>query len=657
MSGTTAASHAAALAAFKASSNKDPPKKPNTMASLSAATSMLGHSQPQQPSVLRTTSRNARGSIPKLTIPDINPQKVLRSPLTSPRTPEYVQKSRMGSVDTQSSSDIESLNSSFDYFSLPKSSSSRKEKVNNVKPQDMINNVKRSIEERSTAKDASQRRISAIYEPKAMIKNVKDAISAKSTKNPLISSPSSDSVYKHNSAIHEVRERIESKRISTPVLKDDSMDAARTTYGSPIYQEDWNNSSASVSTSVSDLEIQDSTPIVESDNADSTLENETIHKEETLQQPQQPPIMIPPSPSAFARTLAVGSVDSLSNSLPSPRLIAVNSQNTDIGSVEEVNKPKLKRKPPPGISVDDLAPTSSYNDNESENVYSNPSSTTSYNVMYNVSSSDWTDGESYHVETPGREGIYSNTSARTPIEQPRPSTNTVYKMVANDSRVTIGDSGAESDYDYGKLSHQNQPVRMKSTMRKRDKRKDRKLIFNENKPWKNHQALTIITDQERKRYEGLWASNRGSYMNAVVTPMVGINPTDIKSSESKDDSIIASGAISLTAARLSSKSDSLSTTEDLHGLEVSDPNQLIHGLVVKRIWSRSRLPDETLKEIWDLVDFRKDGTLNKPEFLVGMWLVDQCLYGRKLPKRVEDLVWESLGNIGINVVIKRKGKR
>ena len=55
--------------------------------------------------------------------------------------------------------------------------------------------------------------------------------------------------------------------------------------------------------------------------------------------------------------------------------------------------------------------------------------------------------------------------------------------------------------------------------------------------------------------------------------------------------------------------------------------------MVKRIWKRSRLPSDTLEKIWNLIDFRRDGTLNKNEFLVGMWLVDQCLYGRKLPKK------------------------
>ncbi|OBA17986.1 EF-hand [Metschnikowia bicuspidata var. bicuspidata NRRL YB-4993] len=148
-------------------------------------------------------------------------------------------------------------------------------------------------------------------------------------------------------------------------------------------------------------------------------------------------------------------------------------------------------------------------------------------------------------------------------------------------------------------------------MRKKDKRKERKTAFNEDKPWKNHGDLDVISDSQRKRYEGLWVSNKGLYLDRVAT-------------------------------------------KELHGLDCVSMLNLIHGSVVKKLWSRSNLPRETLQAIWDLVDFRKDGTLNKAEFIVGMWLVDQRLYGRKLPKVVNKLVWSSLGGLGVNVVIKKK---
>ncbi|KAK6204731.1 increased rDNA silencing protein 4 [Scheffersomyces amazonensis] len=660
MSGTAAASHAAAMAAFKATNNnKDQPKKASSLASLSALTAAASSSSASVPSLLTrnaSSSSKIRKQIGKITIPTNNYnnnhnhnhnhtkiEESLGSPLTSPKTPDgmTIRRNKIGTSDISTSgySDTDSLVSYFDYFSIPKAGEPKKNK--HTAPQDMINNVKRSIEEKSTGKDPSQRRISASYEPKNMIQNLKESISSKASKSQISTPSSIMGAAKSNTAIHEVRERIESKRISTPLQKNDSSDAARTSYGnSPLPHEAWNGSSSSVATSFSDFDIQDSTILHDPPN--QHIDDLTIKDDPTIKDDNKnSAIPIPPSPSAFARNFAVGSVDSLNQSLPSPRLNAVTSTHTD-GSGEDVNKSKPKRRPPPGMSAEEIAPTSSYNDTDVDQAYSSSSYT------YHNSTSDWTDGEWI------KDNAFATSSAsRIPLDS-RNSTSSVYKTKANDSRLTVGDSGAESDYEYAKMGYQNQPVRMKSTMRKRDKRKDRKLLFNENKPWKNHQALTIITEQERKRYEGLWASNKGIYMNTIVTPLTGSNLCE---ADSREGSPV--GGISLTAARLSSKYDSVNTTNDpnLHALESVDPNQLIHGLVVKRIWSRSRLPSETLQEIWDLVDFRKDGTLNKPEFLVGMWLVDQCLYGRKLPKKVDDIVWESLGYIGINVVVKRKGKR
>lgn len=83
-------------------------------------------------------------------------------------------------------------------------------------------------------------------------------------------------------------------------------------------------------------------------------------------------------------------------------------------------------------------------------------------------------------------------------------------------------------------------------------------------------------------------------------------------------------------------------TEDLHSQTAMDNVQsCVSNLVVKDIWSRSRLPDNVLEEVWDLVDRKAAGKLERDEFVVGMWLVDQRLKGRKLPVRVGDSVWRS----------------
>lgn len=113
-----------------------------------------------------------------------------------------------------------------------------------------------------------------------------------------------------------------------------------------------------------------------------------------------------------------------------------------------------------------------------------------------------------------------------------------------------------------------------------------------------------ITELERKRYEGVWAANKG---------------------------LLAS----------------------YHRNEPSTSVDLANGvlnIVVRDIWCRSRLPLDVLEEIWELVDTGRNGLLSKDEFVVGMWLVDQRLKGRKLPVKVSDSVWFSArGLTGIKV--------
>lgn len=99
-----------------------------------------------------------------------------------------------------------------------------------------------------------------------------------------------------------------------------------------------------------------------------------------------------------------------------------------------------------------------------------------------------------------------------------------------------------------------------------------------------------ITERERKRYEGLWAANKDIFL-----PVGG--------------GVYTAGTVL--------------------------------DLVVRDIWRRSRLPDDVLAEVWDLVDGRGRGALGKEEFVVGTWLIDQRLKGRKLPVKVSESVWFS----------------
>ncbi|QIW94967.1 hypothetical protein AMS68_000485 [Peltaster fructicola] len=116
-----------------------------------------------------------------------------------------------------------------------------------------------------------------------------------------------------------------------------------------------------------------------------------------------------------------------------------------------------------------------------------------------------------------------------------------------------------------------------------------------------------VTETERKRYEGVWAANKGLF----IIPMP-------KDSDSRVDSDVL--------------------------------NEQVCNVVVKDIWTRSRLPDFELEAVWDLVDTDSIGRLSKEEFVVGMWLIDQRLKGRKLPVKVQPTVWASVRGIkGIKI--------
>ncbi|KAL6708543.1 Increased rDNA silencing protein [Coniothyrium glycines] len=119
-----------------------------------------------------------------------------------------------------------------------------------------------------------------------------------------------------------------------------------------------------------------------------------------------------------------------------------------------------------------------------------------------------------------------------------------------------------------------------------------------------------ITERERKRYEGVWAANKGIYLP------VGFDSPTRASPE-------------------------------------ADPSLDVLNLMIKEIWTRSRLPTDVLEEIWNLVDSRGVGRLSRFEFVVGLWLIDQRLKGRKLPTKVSDDVWQSARGAGLKVKVYR----
>jgi hypothetical protein len=158
---------------------------------------------------------------------------------------------------------------------------------------------------------------------------------------------------------------------------------------------------------------------------------------------------------------------------------------------------------------------------------------------------------------------------------------------------------------------------LKQTLRPRaqssssDEARGRPILAVRRHPHKHHEGdrkrwRDVVTEDEFKRYAGLWASNRGLLF------------VDKEKAE---------------------------TTDQLE--------EEVHNFIVRELWQRSRLPNSTLHEIWELVDERKLPRLTKTQFIVGMWLIDQRLKGRKVPVKVSQSVWESVQRLqGAGVAIR-----
>lgn len=131
-----------------------------------------------------------------------------------------------------------------------------------------------------------------------------------------------------------------------------------------------------------------------------------------------------------------------------------------------------------------------------------------------------------------------------------------------------------------------------------------------------------ITEREKKRYEAVWASNRGLFLVEMLQRQQQLH-----------------GATGGSNSRRSSP------PVRNEGYEAASEH--VANVVVRDIWSRSRLPEAELAEVWDLVYGHGPrgplvrAALDKQEFVVGMWLVDQRLRGRKIPPRVSVSVWDS----------------
>lgn len=683
MSAGQSTSQAAALAAFKA---KNPAG--------STATNPKTQKLPEKP-VLQFTGRV--GAIPR---PSVNATTTDRLPQRGPGRPQLsvvtgnATNSRHGAESRQRSiSPLPQARSNVSRQVTSPSSSSA------ALPLDMIKSVKDSIEAKRHASEA--KRLASENLSNDMLAKIRQSINDRTK-----AVPSAALVNERNrAAINGVKESIENKRIRTAnrsmVLEASDLpynfappDDFRSPYetNSPNYSY---SSLDSVPLAYSDSEINDlrlqeqlakldqlrqldsepptdpETPSIVVDSPFQSLSEVMSPRDASEAEESRivSPISIPPSLHASARSANVAGSAEIARSHLSSLKFQVDKERSE----EQSKKPR--RKPPPELSGFEpdagvLSDSSSLNPGSSRSLLDAGSFLTDNESTSRprVASNDSLPGRERQLPRfpPMDDGVRGKK-----WNQSGEIVGEINAGTIDSVGETMGELESEMELDFRSstpVSRSTAPplqlrklVQLKTTMRdakKKKKREDR--AFDVDKPWKNHRGIDRISDADRKRYEGVWASNRGLYFEHVVTRIHGVAYNTEEAAEQKpeneeEDSTKAARLSALQQASTVLGANGGYQSAEFHHLNSAETNQLILNSVVARIWERSGLPAETLREIWELVDFRKDGTLNKPEFLVGTWLVDQCLYGRKLTKKVPASVWESLEGIGVTV--KKKGKR
>ncbi|KAG0228808.1 Increased rDNA silencing protein [Actinomortierella wolfii] len=86
--------------------------------------------------------------------------------------------------------------------------------------------------------------------------------------------------------------------------------------------------------------------------------------------------------------------------------------------------------------------------------------------------------------------------------------------------------------------------------------------------------------------------------------------------------------------------DALKRYEALFESKVGQ-NGYIDGVQVYAIYVRSRLDSKTLAQIWDLVDVSCRGALDKAQFCMGLYLIDERLGSGVIPLEVSPELWAS----------------
>ncbi|KXH52278.1 increased rDNA silencing protein 4 [Colletotrichum salicis] len=232
--------------------------------------------------------------------------------------------------------------------------------------------------------------------------------------------------------------------------------------------------------------------------------------------------------------------------------------------------------------------------------------------------------------TPGRSSTNSSPSRTTPRRTPASSTtslplnslsNAIMAGSLAAARLTPSNTG-NSTLSPPQLPKRTKSPRMRQTLRQppsksddedeiRKKKHQRASNKHSHKEGARRRWRDEITVRERRRYEAVWASNRGVLL-------------------------------------IDSASTTGLTCQSLGGAPLPhDAADCVVDVVAREVWRRSRLPQEELAEVWDAVDRSHRGMLGKAEFVVGLWLIDQRLRGRKIPARVSASVWDSAQGVKV----------
>lgn len=356
---------------------------------------------------------------------------------------------------------------------------------------------------------------------------------------------------------------------------------------------------------------------------------------------------LPPSSSQVSPRLRQ------SSQLSAQDVIAINEQT----NIPDHSDLQSLRKPPPvslsssqdGVSIYEYSSNSNIslvdnnNNNSSNNnsnnfynsnVYSNNRHSTSTSIL-NTQSPNYStisaDSINRSITAPiNASSFYNNQSIDDLPSNYTSSQQLKFKTTLRNNNRGSSTSNSKNKSNFSKINSKSKSIKNKIS-NGNSGNGNSNLEFDEDKPWKNHQVqfLNIITSDERKRYEGVFAANKSIYLPETVSD---INNTDAaynsnidRKNRDKDYDDNANTNTDKEYDNVNATDNGNNSSENVNvNIKCKDKNNYdaktldsfinsysiksrrISGLVVHDIWIRSKLDGQTLSKIWNLLlDDRK----------------------------------------------------